>query len=48
MLKPAGLYIDALEHGTPLTVKAVSVAVATLLVLLVAVPVLVVGAAVVA
>ncbi len=46
MLKPAGLYIDALEHGTPLAVKAASIAVATLLVLLVAVPVLAVGAAV--
>ncbi len=48
MLKPAGLYIDALEHGTPLAVRAASVAVAALLVLLVAVPVLAVGAAVVA
>ena len=48
MLKPAGLYLDALENGTPLAVKAASVAVATLLVLLVAVPVLAVGAAVVA
>lgn len=48
MLKPAGLYIDALEHGTPLAIKAASLAVATLLVLLVAVPVLAVGAAVVA
>lgn len=48
MLKHTGLYIDALEHGTPLTVKAASIAVATLLVLLVAVPVIAVGAAVVA
>lgn len=48
MLKPVGLYIDALEHGTPLAVKAASIAIATLLVLLVAVPVLAVGAAVVA
>ncbi|MBL8547150.1 MAG: hypothetical protein JNL81_11850 [Hyphomonadaceae bacterium] len=48
MLKPAGLYIDALEHGAPVVVKAASVAVATLLVLLVAAPVLAVGAAVVA
>lgn len=48
MLKPAGLYLDALEHGTPAAVKAASIAVATLLVLLVAVPVLAVGAAVVA
>ncbi|MBK8545677.1 MAG: hypothetical protein IPL62_20410 [Caulobacteraceae bacterium] len=48
MLKPTGLYTDALENGTPLAVKAASVAVATLLVLLVAVPVLAIGAAVVA
>ena len=48
MLKPSGLYIDALENGTPLAVKAASVAVATLLVLLVAVPALATGAAVVA
>lgn len=48
MFKPAGLNIDALEHGAPLAVKAASIAVATLLVLLVAVPVLAVGAAVVA
>ncbi|MBI3437449.1 MAG: hypothetical protein HY054_02130 [Proteobacteria bacterium] len=39
-----GLYIDALEHGTPLVVKAVSVAVSALLVLVVALPVLAVGA----
>lgn len=43
-----GLYIDALEHGTPLTIKAASIAVASLLVLLVALPLLAVGAAVVA
>lgn len=43
-----GLYIDALEHGTPLAIKAASVVVATLLVLLVAVPMLALGAAVVA
>lgn len=42
-----GLYIDALEHGAPLAIKAASIAVATLLVLLVAAPVLAVGAAVV-
>lgn len=48
MLKPAGLYIDALEHGAPIAVKTASVAVATLLVLLVAIPVLALGAAVVA
>jgi len=39
-----GLYIHALEHGTPLVVKAASVAVSALLVLIVAVPVLAVGA----
>ena len=48
MLKPTGLYIDALEHGTPLTIKVASIAVATLLVLLVAAPMLAIGAAVVA
>ena len=42
-----GLYIDALEHGAPLAIKAASVAVAALLVLRVAVPVLAVSAAVV-
>ena len=42
-----GIYIDALEHGAPLAIKAASIAVATLLVLLVAAPVLAVGAAVV-
>lgn len=42
------LYIDALEHGAPLTIKAASIAVASLLVLLVALPLLAVGAAVVA
>jgi hypothetical protein len=39
-----GLYIDALEHGTPLAVKAASVAVSALLLLIVALPVLAVGA----
>lgn len=43
-----GPYIDALEHGAPLTVKAVSVAVSTVLFLIVALPLLAVGAAVVA
>ncbi len=43
-----GLYIDALEHGAPLTVKAASVAVAAVLFLIVALPLLAVGAAVVA
>ncbi len=41
-------YLDALEHGTPLTVKAASIAVATVLFLIVALPILAVGAAVVA
>jgi hypothetical protein len=39
-----GLYIDSLEHGTPLAVKAASVAVSALLVLIVALPILAVGA----
>lgn len=39
-----GLYIDALEHGAPLKVKAASVAVSALLVLIVALPILAVGA----
>ena len=39
-----GLYIDALEHGTPFSVKAASIAVSALLVLIVALPVLAVGA----
>lgn len=43
-----GLYIDALENGTPLAVKAASVVVSAVLFLLVALPVLAVGAAVVA
>jgi hypothetical protein len=43
-----GLYIDALEHGAPLAVKAASIAVAALLFLIVALPLLAVGAAVVA
>lgn len=43
-----GLYIAALEHGAPLTVKIASVAVSALLVLIVALPLLAVGARVVA
>jgi hypothetical protein len=43
-----GLYIDALEHGTPFAVKVASIAVSTVLFLIVALPVLAVGAAVVA
>lgn len=41
-------YIDALEHGTPLSIKAASVAVSTILVLIVALPVLAVATAIVA
>lgn len=41
-------YLDALEQGTPLAVKAASLAIATLLFLFVAAPILAVGAAVVA
>jgi hypothetical protein len=43
-----GVYIDALEHGTPLSIKAASIAVSTVLFLIVALPLLAVGAAVVA
>ncbi|MGD9968367.1 MAG: hypothetical protein AB7T59_17740 [Hyphomonadaceae bacterium] len=43
-----GLYIDALEHGTLLSIKLASIAVASVLFLIVALPVLAVGAAVVA
>jgi hypothetical protein len=43
-----GLYIDALEHGTPLAIKVASIAVSTVLFLIVALPLLAVGAAVVA
>ncbi len=41
-------YLDILETGTPFAVKAASLAVAAILVLVVALPVLAVGAAVVA
>ncbi len=41
-------YLDILENGTPFAVKAASLVVAALLVLVVALPVLAVGAAVVA
>lgn len=43
-----GLYLDVLENGTPTAVKAASVAVAAVLFLVVALPLLAVGAAVVA
>lgn len=43
-----GFYLDVLEHGSPVAVKAASIAVAAVLFLLVALPVLAVGAAVVA
>jgi hypothetical protein len=42
-----GPYISALEHGAPFTVKAASVAVSAVLFLIVALPVLAIGAAVV-
>jgi len=41
------LYLDVLENGSPLAIKAASFAVSALLVLLVAVPVLAVGARIV-
>ena len=43
-----GPYISALEHGAPLTVKITSVAVSTVLFLIVALPLIAIGAAVVA
>ncbi|HVV33591.1 MAG TPA: hypothetical protein VHC73_10230 [Vitreimonas sp.] len=49
MLPPRhSLYFDALEHGPPLVVKAASFAVSALLVLLVAIPVIAVGARIIA
>ncbi|MBY0562931.1 MAG: hypothetical protein K2P58_01995 [Hyphomonadaceae bacterium] len=42
------LYLAVLENGTPLAVKIASIAVSAVLVALVAVPILAVGAAVVA
>lgn len=42
------LYRDALEHSAPLPVKAASFAASALLVLLIAIPVLAVGAQIVA
>ena len=47
-MRTQGFYLDILERGSPLAVKVASVAVSALLVLLVAIPVLAVGAAVVA
>jgi hypothetical protein len=41
-------YLDVLENGTPFAVKAASIAAAAVLFLIVALPVLAVGAAVVA
>lgn len=43
-----GPYISALEHGAPLTVKIASVAVSTVLFLIVALPLVAIGAAVAA
>jgi hypothetical protein len=43
-----GLYIAALEHGTPFSIKAASIAVSAALFLLVALPVLAVATALVA
>ena len=48
MLHRHHLYLDALEHGSPLVIKAASFAVSALLVLLVAIPVLAVGARIIA
>lgn len=41
-------YIDVLEHGSPLSVKIASVLVSTVLVLVVALPILAVATAIVA
>lgn len=41
-------YIDALENGTPLSIKVASIAVSAFLVLIVALPVLAVATAIVA
>lgn len=43
-----GLYINTLEHGAPLFVKVASLAASTVLYLIIALPVLALGAAVVA
>ena len=43
-----GFYLDVLEHGSPLAVKVASIAVSTVLFLIVALPILALGAAVVA
>jgi len=47
-MRSHGFYLDILEHGSPTAVKIASFAVSAILVLLVALPVLAVGAAVVA
>ena len=44
----SGLYIDALEHGAPLSIKVASIAVSAVLFALVALPVLAVATAVIA
>jgi hypothetical protein len=42
------MYLDFLEHGSPLAVKLASIAVSAVLVLIVAAPILAVGARIVA
>ena len=43
-----GFYLSVLDHGSPLAVKAASIAVSTVLFLIVALPLLAVASAVVA
>jgi len=43
-----GLYIDAVEHGAPASIKAAAIAVSTVLFLIIALPVLAVATAVIA
>lgn len=44
----SGFYLNVLEHGSPLAVKLASLAVSTVLYLIVALPILAVASAVVA
>lgn len=44
----SGFYLSVLDHGSPLVVKAASLAVSTVLFLIVALPILAVASAVVA
>lgn len=46
-MRSSGFYLSVLDHGSPLAVKLASIAVSAVLVLIVAAPVLAVGAAIV-